>query len=55
MVVNNMYNKVIILNDEDKKFFDEDAYKLIVNDGFNEGGVEIVVLDKYDNRLYSVY
>ena len=50
-----MYNKVIILNDEDKKYIDEDAYKLIVNDGFNEGGAEIVVLDKDGKRLYSVY
>lgn len=55
MVVNSMYDKVIILNDEDKKYFDEGVYKLIVNDGFNEGGVEIVVLDKDGKRLYSVY
>ena len=47
-----MYNKVIILNDEDKKYFDEGVYKLIVNDGFNKGGVEIVVLDKDEKRLY---
>ena len=52
MVANNMYNKVIILNDEDKKYFDEGVYKLIVNDGFNKGGVEIVVLDKDEKRLY---
>ena len=37
------------------KYFDEGAYKLIVNDGFNKGGVEVVVLDKDGKRLYSVY
>lgn len=55
MVVSKMYKKVIILSDENKKYFDEGVYKLIVNDGFNKGGVEIVVLAKNDNRLYSVY
>lgn len=55
MVVSKMDKKVIILSDEDKKYFDEEDFKLIINHSFNDSGIEVVVLDKGGKSLYSVY